>query len=304
MFLFFCFRQCIARQPESSTQLFSSTDFLAFQAAVYVPNTDSLYFASKPAPGMDAILSRLGVQSRVAEHGIGSDIPNPACSALTSHGTVLFGALGNSAKPSGIYEFDLTTQRVWPVVTAWNDISFNGPSHMVIDGDYIWFTDPHRGSSAGLGSWVWRGRIYSDKGATVIRELRPIIGGLESPQGIAVSLDRRFLFLADSMTVAGDGSIDKNRPGVVYIFNLDNTDKLPYNRRIFARITGGSPNTLKVAFDGALHVGTLNGVQVFNSYSAMLIQTVEMTGGVTDFELFKGRLIQLNGYTITEMRRS
>jgi gluconolactonase len=98
---------------------------------------------------------------------------------------------------SGIYAIDPYTLESHVVLNNYVGHHFNSPNDLVVDGHGIWFTDPPYASLLGNGSTAeLRPNVYFyDISSTVLRVVEE---DLQLPNGIALSPDRKVLYIADS----------------------------------------------------------------------------------------------------------
>lgn len=145
---------------------------------------------------------------------------------------------------------------VWALADRYEGRRLNSPNDVVVKRDgTIWFTDPPYGIKPEEreldGNYVFR----IDPGA---REPVKVAAGLRMPNGLCFSPDERFLYVADS-----DREVCEVRRFAVGQDNslaggLDSS-----GGELFARVSPGLPDGIRVDAAGRLYSTAGDGVQVF-----------------------------------------
>ncbi|WP_104638326.1 SMP-30/gluconolactonase/LRE family protein [Helicobacter bizzozeronii] len=157
----------------------------------------------------------------------------------------------------------------WQVLAStYHHKKFNSPNDVIVDRQgNIYFSDPKFGllksgqPAAQEGEFVYR---YNPKTKQVVRLNTPL---LKSPNGLALSPDEKILYIADSQLAYNPN--DSHLKHQVLAYNVS-SDKSLHNGRVFAVITPGFPDGIKVDSQGNLWVSNGHGIQVFNPQGNML----------------------------------
>mmetsp|Transcript_17646 Transcript_17646/g.54964 ORF Transcript_17646/g.54964 Transcript_17646/m.54964 type:complete len:369 (-) Transcript_17646:662-1768(-) len=156
------------------------------------------------------------------------------------------------------------------IVDNYRGKPLNSPNDVVIKSDgTVWFTDPSYGciqfpdQECVLPGDVYR---YDPKKG----ELSVVYTGLDKPNGLAFSLDEKRMYVVDSGAMHAD--FDPTRPHCVYEFDVEGEGAgcALTNRRLFADITPGIPDGLKLDNFGNVYVAAGDGVQVFDPEGTLL----------------------------------
>jgi gluconolactonase len=141
----------------------------------------------------------------------------------------------------------------------------NSPNDVIVKSDgSIWFSDPtfgidgfYEGEKAEpqLKPGVYR--VDAQNG-----EVSLMIDDFVGPNGLAFSPDESILYVGDSGANHEVGSFVPGRPHHVRAFDVLDGKRLA-NSRLFATITPGFPDGIKVDADGRVYVSCFSGVQVF-----------------------------------------
>ena len=158
----------------------------------------------------------------------------------------------------------------------------NSPNDVVVKSDgSVWFTDPpygilsdyegNRGELEYGGSYVFR--LDVDTGS-----LEVLADDFDKPNGIAFSPDERVLYVTDSGANQEPGSYYITRPHHIKAFDVTGGTRLR-GERLFAVVTPGFPDGLKVDRDGRVYASAFSGVQIFNP-SGQLLGEIHLPGAV------------------------
>jgi gluconolactonase len=135
-----------------------------------------------------------------------------------------------------IISIDLKTRQVSPVVDNYNGQPLNRPNDIVLaeNGD-IYFTDPNREDETRGG----RVFVYSQKE----KKLFLLLDGLAFPNGLAVSKDRKLLYVASTV----------RRNVTVYPLTADGR-KAGTGRELFLMSGGNGPDGIELDESGNLYI--------------------------------------------------
>lgn len=171
----------------------------------------------------------------------------------------------------------------------------NSPNDLVVKRDgSIWFTDPSYGSlqfpgqPAELPNNVYR---YDPR----TRQLSIVENSLMMPNGIAFGPNEKTLYIIDSAAIQGPGTYFPYLPHRIYVYDVGTDGKTLTNKRLFASISPGFPDGMRLDEKGNVYVGTLEGIHVLNPQGRLIgklllgKQTANLTfGGAANDILFIG----------------
>ena len=274
-----------------AARLAKVADADAHEGPVYVADEDALYFTSLPVatdvplPGSRSVaIRRLALDGDRFPLGPEhlSTVREPANMAngmaLDGCGRLLVCEQGTRFEAGRISRLDPRTGRVESVVEVWAGLRFNSPNDVVCKSDgTIWFTDPGYGFLQGfkdapqIGDYVYRYDPRTDR-------LSVVADAFDKPNGLAFSPDERVLYVGDSGFVHGPNDYSVARPHHLIAFDVLDGRHLA-NARLFAVITPGFPDGIKVDAAARVYVSSFSGVQVF-SQAGDLIGEIRLPGAV------------------------
>lgn len=181
------------------------------------------------------------------------------------------------------------------LIGAFQGKRLNSPNDLVVKRDgSIWFTDPSYGSlqfppqPAELPNNVYR---YDPRS----RQLSVVENSLMMPNGIAFGPNETTLYIIDSAAIQGPGTDFPYLPHRIYVYDVGNDGRTLANKRLFATVSPGFPDGMRLDQKGNLYVGTLEGLHVFNPQGRLIgklllgKQTANLTfGGAANDILFIG----------------
>jgi gluconolactonase len=256
-------------------------DVDAHEGPVYADG--ALYFTSLPrheAPGYPQVaIKRLDLDGL---EPLGAAVVREYANAangmtLAPDGRLLVCEQGRLDEAARISLVDPSTGEAETVVDALAGLPLNSPNDVVVHLDgTVWFTDPTYGFLQGFkpdpahGDFVYRFDPSSGR-------LTVVASDFDKPNGLAFSLDGRLLYVGDSGANHEPGTFDPDRPHHIRAFDV--VDGRLRNDRLFAVITPGFPDGLKVDADGRVYASAFSGVQVFDP-AGELIGEIELPGAV------------------------
>jgi gluconolactonase len=256
--------------PGSSFALCNLLETDAHEGPVYVAAEHALYFTTTPDPATrcNAIM-RLRLSGRDYPFAVQAleTVRRPANMAngmcLDRDNCLVICEQGTSEHPARIARMQLKTGRVETLVDQWKGEPFNSPNDVVVKSDgTIWFTDPNYGELQGFKSKARLGaNVYRFDPATA--EASAVAEDLDEPNGLAFSPDERLLYVTDSGAIQAPGSYCPDRPHHVRAFEVVDGGHLR-NARVFAVVTPGIPDGIKVDEEGRVYASSASGVQVFS----------------------------------------
>jgi gluconolactonase len=159
---------------------------------------------------------------------------------------------------------------------------FNSPNDVVVKSDgTVWFTDPSYGclqfpQECYLPNNVYR---YDPKN----EKLDAVITDLKMPNGIAFSPDEKLLYVIDSGAIQAPRTYYEKYPHAIYAYDVNEAGSTVANQRLFAVVSPGFPDGMRLDQQGNIYVGARDGVQVFNPQGKLIgkIQMPKETANLT-----------------------
>jgi gluconolactonase len=265
----------------------------AHEGAVYVKDENALYFTTVPVSTDVPIAGgkRVAIM-RVALDGETFPLPPAALTAVSEssnmangmtldrEGRLVICEQGTKAAPARISRMELATGNVETVVDAWRGLRFNSPNDVVVRSDgTVWFTDPSYGALQGfkdapmVGDFVYRYEP-ADGSVSVVAD------SFNKPNGLAFSPDESLLYVNDSGAIQGPGTYFVNLPHHIRVFDVVNGRQLA-NDRLFAVVTPGIPDGLKLDAAGRVYSSSASGILVYNPAGELIGEIV--APGVANF---------------------
>ena len=231
----------------------------AHEGPVYVAAEGVLYFTTRGGS-----VRRLDVDSgRVGD--VPADVVRANGMTLDHDGSLLICQQGSFDAPAAIRRYRAAYTET--VVDSWRGLPLNSPNDVVVKSDgTIWFTDPSYGYLQGfrpepqLGDYVYR---YDPASG----ELDPVADAFDKPNGLAFSPDESVLYVGDS-----------EGPHHILAFDVLDGRRLG-PPRLFAVISPGYPDGIKVDAEGRVYSSSASGVQVFSPLGDFLHE-IELPGAV------------------------
>ena len=265
---------------------------LAHEGPTYLADLGELVFTSNRLTDEDGepyvAVSSYDVESgTTTDLGLSDKIPMANGATLSDDGKIIFCRQGNFSFPAGLASYDPMTGEVEDVVSGVRGKQFNSPNAVVQSRrGAFWFTDPEYGFRQDfrpppqLGNWVWR---YDPR----TRKSRAVAKDFSRPNGLAFSLDERFLYVTDTGFEIGDGNQVPGGPRDVYRYRVIRKHgkiSLSKRRKLFAVADKGIPDGIKIDEDGLIWYATGAGLQVRDP-EGDLVGSIEVPGGSSNFVL-------------------
>ncbi len=247
----------------------------AHEGPVYSSDEHALYFTTTPKPGPDVSIARLDLETLDV-----SVVREPANGAngmtVAPDGRLLVCEQGTPHERARISAVDPASGAAETVVDELAGLPLNSPNDIVVATDgSIWFTDPSYGFLQGFkpqpaqGDYVYR---FDGRRLTVVED------SFDKPNGLAFSPDESILYVGDSGANHELGSFDPRRPHHIRAFDVVDGKRLE-NGRLFATITPGFPDGLKVDAEGRVYSSSFSGVQIFSA-EGELLEEIDLPGAV------------------------
>lgn len=171
----------------------------------------------------------------------------------------------------------------------------NSPNDLVVKSDgTVWFTDPSYGSlqfppqPAQLPNNVYR---YDPRS----KRLTVVDSSLKMPNGIAFGPGEKSVYIIDSGAIQGPRTYFSYLPHQINVYDVQPDGRTLANKRLFATISPGFPDGLRLDSNGNVYVGALDGIHVLNPRGKLIgqfrmaKQTANLTfGGTENNVLFIG----------------
>ena len=259
----------------------------AHEGPVYVATEHALYFTTMPEPGPTNIfIKRLQL--------VGEDFPFQAQAldivrsssnmangmTLDRDGHLVICEQGTRETPARISRMDLKTHSIETVADQWRGLHFNSPNDIVVKSDRtVWFTDPNYGEIQGFKGAAEVGTyVYRHDPAT--GETAVVADSFNKPNGLAFSPDESILYVTDTGANQSPGTYFVGLPHHVRAFDVHDGRHLR-NERLFAVVSPGVPDGIKLDVQGCVYTSSATGVQVFTSEGDLLGEIV--APGVANF---------------------
>lgn len=138
----------------------------------------------------------------------------------------------------------------------------NSPNDLVVKSDgTVWFTDPSYGCLQFPQECYLPNNVY--RYDPELDDLTVVTGNLKMPNGIAFSPDEKILYLIDSGAIQAPRTYYEKYPHAIYAFDVVDGKSLK-NQRLFAVISPGFPDGMRLDARGNIYVGALDGIHVLN----------------------------------------
>ena len=253
--------------------LWPLADVDAHEGPVYFADEDALYFTTLPRAGVDRSpavqIKRLPLNDPEDISVLVAEARGANGMASDRDGALIVCEQGSRWEPAGISRVDRASGERESVVEDWRGLRFNSPNDVVVASDgAVWFTDPSYGHLQGFRPPPEAGNyVYRHDPAT--GETAVVADSFDKPNGIAFSPDERVLYLTDSGANQEPGSYHIDRPHHIRAFDVLDGRYLG-GERLFAVVTPGFPDGLKVDVDGRVYASSFSGVQVFDPDGRLL----------------------------------
>ncbi|WP_340200874.1 SMP-30/gluconolactonase/LRE family protein [Ascidiimonas sp. W6] len=168
------------------------------------------------------------------------------------------------------------------VVDEWFGLPFNSPNDVVVkrDDGSIWFTDPAYGYAQGFKNPPLTGNfVYRFDPNT--HQISVVADSFKRPNGLAFSPDQDKIYINDSGAVSGDDTpYNINMPHHIKVYDIIDGQFLS-NERLFAVVTPGIPDGLKVDTKGRVYSSSASGIKIYSPKGILLGEI--LAKGVANF---------------------
>jgi gluconolactonase len=228
------------------------------EGPVYVAEEDALYFTTVRTSFV--AIKRLDL-ARGEVSTIVEDANQANGMTLDRDGALLVCEQGTRSEPARISRLNRTAGERATVVDSVDGLPLNSPNDVVVRGDgTIWFTDPSYGFLQGFRpAPALPDRVYRvDPGGDVA----VAAFGFDKPNGLALSLDQRVLYVSDN-----------GAPHHLLAFDVEDDGGLTGRRRV-AVGTPEHPDGLAVDTADRVYASAATGIQVFTPVGDLLGEIV------------------------------
>jgi len=258
----------------------------AHEGPVYVAAEHALYFTTVPEPGpKNVAIKRLQLAGdEFPFQAQDLDIvqfPSNMANGMTldRDGRLVICEQGTRETPARISHMDLKTRSVETVTDQWRGLRFNSPNDVVVKSDRtVWFTDPNYGEVQGfkgaceVGTYVYR--YDPETGETAV-----VADSFNKPNGLAFSPDESVLYITDTGANQAPGTYFVALPHHVRAFDVYGSHLR--NGRLFAVVSPGVPDGIKLDVKGRVYTSSATGVQVFTPEGDLIGEII--APGVANF---------------------
>jgi gluconolactonase len=159
--------------------------------------------------------------------------------------------------------------RVETLVGMYQGKPLNSPNDLVVKSDgSVWFTDPSYGCLQFPQECYLPNNVYRYDPAA--KELTVVISDLKMPNGIAFSPDEKILYAIDSAAIQAPKTYYENNAHALYAYDVAPDGKTLGKQHLFAVVSPGFPDGMRLDEKGNIYVGALDGVQVFNPQGKLI----------------------------------
>jgi gluconolactonase len=259
----------------------------AHEGPVYVKDEHALYFTTAPEPGPKNIaIMRLQLSGDAFPFAAQAPetVRQPSNMAngmtLDRDGRLVICEQGTKGTCAQISRMDLKARKIETVVDQWRGLRFNSPNDVVVKSDgTVWFTDPNYGEIQGfknapeVGAFVYRHDPATDETAVVA-------DSFNKPNGLAFSPDETMLYITDTGANQAPDTYFVGLPHHVRSFDVVDGRHLR-NERLFAVVSPGVPDGIKLDAQGHVFTSSGTGVQVFTRQGDLMGEII--APGVANF---------------------
>lgn len=155
------------------------------------------------------------------------------------------------------------TGEVKTLVGFYQGKPLNSPNDVIVKSDgTVWFTDPSYGCLQFPQECYLPNNVYRFDPQT--NSLEAVITTLKMPNGLAFSPDEKILYVIDSAAIQAPRTYYPENPHAIYAYDFIEGGQKLTNQRLFATVSPGFPDGMRLDESGNIYVGALDGVQVIN----------------------------------------
>lgn len=269
------FLSVIGKKPK--LEVVAYTD--GHEGGVYFPDKQEFYFSStRQTTPPNIKLMKFSLPLKKVST-VFATTPMSNGMVLDRSGNLLVCQQGKGAQGGFIQRISLRNLNKTSIVADnWFGLPFNSPNDVVVKSDgSIWFTDPDYGWIQGFKEYAPRinNQVYRISSNGIVDA---IADGFTKPNGLAFSADEKLLYVTDTGSSVGNGTVDLSQPHSIYVFDVNSDGKTLSNRRLFASVASfdgsaaaiGAPDGIKVDTKGRVYTANPDGIQVFEKDGEVL----------------------------------
>ena len=282
----------------SDPQFYTVIETDAHEGPVYVANENALYFTTVPeSSNIPVAGSKQVAIKKISLDGAHFPLDPSAATTVRSasnmangmtldrEGQLIICEQGTKVTLAQISSMNLQTGMVETVVDQWRGLRFNSPNDVVVKSDgSVWFTDPSYGYLQGFKDTPLIGDyVYCYEPPTKYQpfgQISVVADSFNKPNGLAFSPDESILYINDSGAIQGPGTYYVNLPHHIRAFDVIDGRHL-VNDRLFAVVSPGIPDGLKVDSEGRVYSSSASGLLVYNTSGDLIGEIV--APGVANF---------------------
>ncbi|GAB1731978.1 hypothetical protein NU195Hw_g231t1 [Hortaea werneckii] len=252
----------------------SPEDTHVHEAPVYVAETNELVFSDTSQIGW---LWAVNIDSHKTRK-IATNPPLSNVNGATYHDGLLY-ACTNGGSVRGIFTVNITDGATNPILNNFRGRHFNSPNDLIFDSrGNIFFTDPTYGRASqwpGVQDPELPNSIYHfDPHTKTLRTLSN--SPLLFPNGLALSVDEKTLYVADSNSTFNSLTSVRN----VWAFDVEHQGAILANPRLVYQAESGWPDGVRVSRSGLLFVAVAGGVDVVAPATGLLLGKINVPGDI------------------------
>ena len=260
----------------------------AHEGPVYFHDTNELYFTSNRMDSNTPNVNSYKVAIRKIELSNNNKVVTVAEPSNMANGMTMdmdnqlvICEQGSMTQRARISQYNRQTGEFSNIVDSWFGLTFNSPNDVVVKRDgTVWFTDPAYGHAQGfkpeplVGNFVYR--FDPSTGETTV-----VADNFIRPNGLAFSADQTQLYINDSGALLGDSDeYHVDLPHHIKVYDILDDRNLA-NERLFAVVTPGIPDGLKVDTEDRVYSSCATGVKVYSQEGVLLGEI--LAEGVANF---------------------
>jgi gluconolactonase len=246
----------------------------AHEGPVYVDAEHALHFTTVPKPGTRVSIKRLDLTTKRVSI-VREDANGANGMTLGPDGRLVVCEQGTPKTRARISAVDPASGEAETITDEFDGRPLNSPNDIVVASDgSIWFTDPSYGFLQHFKPEPAHGdNVYRFDGD----RLTVVESSFDKPNGLAFSPDESVLYVGDSGANHELGTFNSRRPHHIRAFDV--VDGALEDGRLFATISPGFPDGIKVDSEGHVYSSSFSGVQIF-SPNGRRVEEIPLPGAV------------------------
>ena len=285
--------------------MFPANPYAIHESPTFVPGLNKIFFSELSQSLPQFVIDLNHDPPTLSEYFADPPIWAPN-GGFYHNGKIYYSTAGSNATVTsgpgqrpGIVTLDPWTNKSTTLLDNYYGLAFTDCNDIIVDSatGFIWFTAPYY-------SWWLEIADIAPQLKSATYRFDPATGStvvvndeMHSPNGIALSPDRRHIYITDTAAAGlkapitldlpspGVGALLFNATGKRAIYKFDLVDKghaITNKRPIYYDAIGGVPDGVKVARNGHVVTATGNGLSVMDDYGDMILR-VQTTFTVNNF---------------------